>query len=78
MPRGFGRGYGRFNGSYRGYRAYPTGRVYSLLDILLLIGILYFLVKLFLVALPYALGLLVLLIVREFIRPRLGTWFGPF
>ncbi|NJE04793.1 hypothetical protein E3E36_01220 [Thermococcus sp. M36] len=70
MPRGMGRGYGRGRGFY------PFGGAYGIIDLLVLIGIIYFLVKLFLVALPYALGLLVLLIIREFLRPRPG--FGPF
>ncbi len=63
MPRGAGRAYRRF-ASYRG------AGFYSLLDLLLLIGILYFLIKLFLVALPYALGLGLLLLLRELLRPR--------
>ncbi|NJE85858.1 hypothetical protein E3E23_08490 [Thermococcus sp. CX2] len=67
MPRGMGRGYGR--GFGRGYYLGPFG-FYGLIDLLLLIGILYFLVKLFIAAAPYAVGLLVLLILREFMRPR--------
>ena len=78
MPRGFGRGYGRFNGGYRRYGFFPFGGVYGLIDLLFLIGILYFLIKLFLVALPYALGLLVLLMIREFVRPRPRIWFRSF
>jgi hypothetical protein len=70
MPRGMGRGYGRRRGFY------PFGGAYGIIDLLILIGILYFLIKLFLVALPYALGLLVLLLLREFLRPR--PWFRPF
>ena len=77
MPRGFGRGYGRFGG-YRRYGFLPFGGVYGLIDLLFIIGILYFLVKLFIVAAPYALGLVVLLILRSFLRPRPGAWFGPF
>jgi len=77
MPRGFGRGYGRFHGGYqRGL--FPFGGVYGLIDLLLLIGILYFLVKLFIAAAPYALGLAVLLILRAFLRPGPITRFGPF
>ena len=73
MPRGMGRSYGR-----RGYRS-PFFGGYGLLDLLILIGILYFLFKLFLVALPYALGLALLLVLRSFLRmnPRLG-FCGPF
>ncbi|WP_456395786.1 hypothetical protein [Thermococcus sp.] len=63
MSRGM-RGYG---GGF-----YPFYRVYGILDLLLLIGILYFLIKLFLVALPYAIGLVVLLLLRELLRP--GSW----
>ena len=72
MPRGMGRGYGRGRGFY------PLGGAYGIIELLILIGILYFLIKLFLVALPYALGLVVLLIIRELIRPRPRTWFRPF
>ncbi|WP_394355153.1 hypothetical protein [Thermococcus sp.] len=67
-----GRGYGRGRGFY------SLGGAYGIIELLILIGILYFLIKLFLVALPYALGLAMLLIIREFIRPRPGTWFRPF
>lgn len=67
MPRGgiWRGGYGR-----GGYRVGPhsLGGFYTLLDLLILIGILYFLIKLFLVALPYALGLTVLLVLRAFLR----------
>jgi hypothetical protein len=42
MPRGMGRGYGRYN------RGSPFFGGYGLLDLLILIGILYFLFKLFL------------------------------
>ena len=78
MPRGFGRGYGRFNGGYRRYGFFQFGGVYGLMNLLFLIGILYFLVKLFIVAAPYAIGLVVLLILRAFLRPGPRTWFGPF
>ncbi|RLF77653.1 hypothetical protein [Palaeococcus sp. (in: euryarchaeotes)] len=58
MPRG------------RGFYASPRG-AYGLLDLLLLIGIVYFLIKLFIAAAPYALGLIALLVLREFLRgPR--------
>ncbi|ASJ11109.1 hypothetical protein A3L12_07260 [Thermococcus sp. P6] len=60
MPRGMGRGYGG--------RYWTPGGFYGLLDLLILIGILYFLVKLLLVALPYALGLIILLMLRSFLR----------
>ncbi|ACS89763.1 MULTISPECIES: hypothetical protein [Thermococcus] len=66
MPRGFGRNYGK-----RSLLGYRFGGFYGLLDALLLIGMLYFLVKLLLVALPYALGLLVIFIIRGFLRPRI-------
>jgi len=65
MPRGFGRNYGK-----RSLLGYWFGGVYGLLDILLLVGMLYFLAKLLLVALPYALGLLVIFIIRGFLRSR--------
>ncbi len=71
MPRGMGRGYGRPR-----YGFYPFGSTYGLIDLLFLIGILYFLFKLFVVALPYALGLAALLVLRSFLRPR--PWWGPF
>jgi len=70
MPRGFGRNYGK--GSLLGYR---FRGIYALLDILLLVGMLYFLVKLLLVALPYALGLLLIFLIRGFLRPRPGRIF---
>ncbi|ASJ13836.1 hypothetical protein [Thermococcus radiotolerans] len=73
MPRGMGRGYGR-----SGYGFYPFGGAYGLIDLLFLIGILYFLFKLFVVAFPYALGLVVLLILRSFLRPRFWGWGRPF
>ena len=66
MLRGFGRNYGK-----RGLLTYRFGGIYALLDILLLVGMLYFLVKLLLVALPYALALLVIFIIREFLRSRI-------
>ncbi len=64
MPRGMGRGYGRSFGFF------PFGGVYGIIDLLLLFGILYFLIKLFIAAAPYAIGLIVLLIFREVLRPR--------
>jgi len=60
MPRGMGRGYGG--------RDWTPGGVYGPLDLLILIGILYFLIKLLVVALPYALGLIILLMLRSFLR----------
>ncbi|WP_461865180.1 hypothetical protein [Thermococcus sp.] len=60
MPRGYGRSFGFF----------PFGRVYGIIDLLLLLGILYFLIKLFIAAAPYAIGLIVLLILREVLHPR--------
>ncbi|AFL95980.1 hypothetical protein CL1_1784 [Thermococcus cleftensis] len=77
MPRGMGRGYGRFGGGIR-YRFSPFGGAYGLIDLLSLIGILYFLVKLFIVAAPYALGLVALLILRSLLRPRFPGWGRPF
>ena len=68
MPRGAGPGY-RGRGFY-----YSRGGFYGLLDVLILLGILYFLFKLFIVALPYALGLAVLLILRSVLRRS----FNPF
>lgn len=60
MPRG------------RGFYSSPRG-AHGLLDLLLLVGILYFLIKLLIAAAPYALGLMVLLILREFLRgPRIA------
>ena len=76
MPRGMGRGYGR--GGYYGRRAYPFGGFYGILDLLILLGILYFIFKLFLVALPYALGLVVLLLIRSLLRNRSFGFCGPF
>jgi len=70
MPRGFSRGYGRFNGPQGGAWGYTTGGIYGILDILLLLGILYFLVKLFIAAAPYAVGLGLLLLLRAALRPR--------
>ena len=62
--RGYGRGF------------YPSYGFYGILDLILLIGILYFLIKLFLVALPYAIGLVVLLLLRELLRQGLrGRFF---
>ncbi|ACJ16408.1 hypothetical protein, conserved [Thermococcus onnurineus NA1] len=75
MPRGAGRGYSR--GFGRGYYRRSFG-FYGLIDLLFLIGILYFFVKLFIVAAPYAVGLIALLILREFLRPRLWGWRRPF
>ncbi len=74
MPRGMGRGYGR----HRGYGFYAPGSFYGLLDLLIFVGILYFLIKLFIAAAPYALGLVGLLILREFLRPRPRGWGGLF
>jgi len=62
MPRGMGPGYGR-----RGRGIYHNG-LYEGVDILILLGILYFLFKLLIVALPYAVGLIVLLFLRSFFR----------
>ena len=70
MPRGFGRNYGK-----RSLLGYRFRGIYALLDILLLVGMLYFLVKLLLVALPYALGLLLIFLIRGFLRPRPGRIF---
>jgi len=70
MLRGFGRNYGK-----KGLLTYRFGGIYALLDILLLVGMLYFLVKLLLVALPYALGLLLIFLIRGFLRPRPGRIF---
>ncbi|WP_297501451.1 hypothetical protein [Thermococcus sp.] len=70
MPRGMGR-YGRGRGFY------PLSGVYWIIELLILLGILYFMVKLLLVALPYALGLLVLIIIWELIRPPQRV-FRPF
>ena len=78
MQRGFGRGYGRFGRGYRGgYGVYRGSGLYSLVDLLILLGILYFIFKLFVVAAPYAIGLAVLLLLRAFLRSGPG-WFGPF
>lgn len=73
MPRGMGRGYGRSR-----YGFYPFGGAYGLIDLLLLLGILYFLLKLFVVALPYALGLVILLLLRSFLGRRFWGWGRPF
>jgi len=65
MPRGMGRGYGReaYGGNF-----YPFRGFHGILDLLILLGIIYFLFKLFVVALPYALGLALLLLLRSFLR----------
>lgn len=68
MPRGMGRGYGR---SLWGFRRF--GGFYGLVDLLFLVVILYILIKLFLIAAPYVIALVVLLLLREFLRPR--VWF---
>lgn len=61
------RGYsGRYGGSSFG--------IYGLIDLLLLIGILYFLFRLFVVAFPYALALAALLLIRSFLRPHFWSW----
>ncbi|AEH24874.1 hypothetical protein [Pyrococcus yayanosii] len=74
MPRGMGRGYDRsFGRRYYGYPV-PFGGFYNLLDLLLLIGILYTLVKIFFVAAPYALALALLLTIRSFLRSRWTFW----
>ncbi|NJE53689.1 hypothetical protein [Thermococcus sp. 21S9] len=75
MPRGMGRGYGRRG---NGGAFYPFGGFYGILDLLILLGILYFLFKLFIVALPYALGLVVLLLLRSFLRGNRFWFYGPF
>lgn len=69
MARVFGGRHRRnlLNSQFKGF--------YSILDLLLLIGVLYFLVKLFLVALPYALGFLVIFVVRDLLKPRPGRFF---
>jgi len=75
MPRGIGRGYGR-RGYYRG--VYPFRGFYGILDLLILLGILYFLFKLFVTALPYALGFVVLLLLRSFLRGTRFRFCGSF
>lgn len=72
MGRGMGRGYGRWR--YGFYPFSPFGSAYGIIDLLLLLGILYFLFKLFLVALPYALGLAILLLLRSFLGRRFWGW----
>ncbi|GAB6135043.1 hypothetical protein [Thermococcus prieurii] len=76
MPRGMSRGYGRRG--YYGRTFYPFGGFYGILDLLILLGIIYFLFKLFIVALPYALGLVVLLLLRSFLRGNRFRFCGPF
>ncbi len=76
MPRGFGRGYGRFDRGFGGgYGPYHGSGLYGLVDLLILLGIVYFLVKLFVVATPYAIGLALLLLLRAMIRPHPGRFF---
>ncbi len=65
MPRWMSGGYGR------GHRRF--GGFFGIIDLLLLIAILYILIKLFLVAAPYVIALVVLLLLRELLRPRM--WF---
>ena len=76
MPRGIGRGYG--GRGYYGRTFYPFGSFYGILDLLILLGILYFLFKLFIVALPYALGLVMLLLLRSFLRGNRFRFCEPF
>ncbi|WP_048056054.1 hypothetical protein [Pyrococcus sp. ST04] len=75
MPRGMGRGYGRRFSPF-----YPFGgSLFWLLDILLLLAMLYILLKLFLVAAPYVIALIVIMIIRALIRPRgPRMWFPPY
>ncbi|AEC52611.1 hypothetical protein PNA2_1696 [Pyrococcus sp. NA2] len=62
MPRGMGRGYGR------GYRRFPA---WSLIDLVFILIILYLLLKLFLVAAPYVIALVIVYLIWKFIRyPR--------
>jgi len=70
MPRGMGRGYRRRSNYGGGF--YPPGSFYGAFDLLIFVGILYFLFKLFVTALPYALGLVVLLLLRSFLRRGYG------
>ncbi|NJE25104.1 hypothetical protein E3E22_00360 [Thermococcus sp. MV5] len=70
MPRGMGRGYRR-----QSFFNYCLREPYYLIDMLLLIGIIYFFIRLLFVALPYALGFIVLLIIRGFLRPNRGGGF---
>ncbi|ASJ16826.1 hypothetical protein A3L04_06925 [Thermococcus chitonophagus] len=70
MPRGMGRGYGR------GFFPYsPFGGLYWLIDVILLVAMLCILFKLFLVAAPYVIALVVIMLIRSFLRPR--PFFGP-
>ncbi|WP_457741298.1 hypothetical protein [Thermococcus sp.] len=76
MPRGMGRGYGRRGYYDRG--VYSYGGAYGLLNLLILIGIIYFLFKLFVVALPYALGLVILVALKAFLTPGQRPLLGIF
>jgi len=69
MPRGMRRNHLRHN-----FMGYPFRGFYGLVDALIIVGVLYFLVKLLLVALPYALGLLILFVLRQFLRAH--PWRG--
>jgi len=74
MPRGMGR-YGRgFRGSYQGYRFFPFGGFYGLIDLIFLLVITYILIKLFLVAAPYVIALVTLILLWGFLRPRGAPW----
>ncbi|MBO8174457.1 MAG: hypothetical protein H0Z18_04290 [Thermococcus sp.] len=64
ISRGYGRGYGR---SFWGSRRF--GGFFGIVDLLFLIAILYILIKLFLVAAPYVIALIVLLVLWEFFKP---------
>ncbi|WP_042681005.1 hypothetical protein [Thermococcus paralvinellae] len=69
MPRLMNRGYGRgCRRSFWGFRRF--GGFFGIIDLLVIIAILYVLIKLFLVASPYVITLVVLLLLREFLRSR--------
>ena len=81
MPRGFGRGYGRYGNAlpfnrrmismpYR-WRYSP----WSIVDIILLIAMAYIVISLFFIAAFYIIALVILVAVREGIRYyRYGRW----
>ncbi len=68
MSGGYGRGHRR---SFWGFGRF--GGFFGIVDFLFIVAILYVLIKLFLVAAPYVIPLVVLLLLRELLRPRM--WF---
>ncbi len=68
MPRGRGRYVFPLLGRYGFYL--PT----SIVDLIILVLIVFILIRLFVVASFYVIALVILLLIREFMRPRYGRW----